>query len=335
VAPAPLVSVVTPFYNTAPYLTECIESVLSQTYRAFEYLLVNNKSTDGSREIAVRYAATDSRLRVIDNQEFVGQVENYNGALAHISAKSKYVKIVQADDAIYPECISRMVELAEREPAVGLVSSYRLIGDRRAGEGLPPNVSRLPGREACRRMLLGEYYLLGSPTTLLYRADIVRSRNPFYAINRYHEDTETGYEILLESDLGFVHEVLSFTRDDNVSIMTSIQSLNSTDLGYLILLERYGPLVLTDEELARQRAISHHGYYQFLGRGLLRFQGPRFWNYHRGGLATIGWRLRWHDVFAEAAEELVRLALNPRRTVKLAIADVRKRFLGSSPPKRS
>ena len=62
-----LVSVVTPFYNTAAYLEECIESVLAQTYRDFEYLLVNNKSTDGSREIAARYAAKDPRLRLLDN----------------------------------------------------------------------------------------------------------------------------------------------------------------------------------------------------------------------------------------------------------------------------
>ena len=54
----PRVSVVTPFYNTAEYLAECIESVLAQTYTNFEYILVNNKSTDGSREIAERYLKT-------------------------------------------------------------------------------------------------------------------------------------------------------------------------------------------------------------------------------------------------------------------------------------
>jgi glycosyltransferase involved in cell wall biosynthesis len=238
-----LVSVVTPFYNTAPYLAGCIDSVLAQTHRDFEYLLVNNKSTDGSRDIAARYAALDSRVRLIDNPTFVGQVENYNGALTHISPDSKYVKMVQADDAIYPACLSRMVELADREPGVGIVSSYRLIGNQLAGEGVPKGLSRLPGREACRKMLLGECYLLGSTTTLLYRADIVRSRNPFYALGRYHEDVDAGYEILLENDLGFVHQILSFTRADNVSVMTSTQAFNSTDLGYLIP-ERHGPRVL-------------------------------------------------------------------------------------------
>jgi glycosyltransferase involved in cell wall biosynthesis len=329
-ASGPPVSVVTPFFNTAAYLTGCIESVLGQTYRNFEYLLVNNKSTDGSREIAARYSTQDSRIRLIDNPAFFGQVENYNAAVAQISPESRYVKIVQADDAIYPECLSRLVELAERERGVGLVSSYRLIGTEREDVGLEAGVSRLPGREACRKMLLGGCYLLGSPTTVLYRADIVRSRRPFYTPGRYHEDTEAGYEILLESDLGFVHEVLSFTRADNVSITASSRTFNSSDLDYLIVLERYGPQVLTAEELARRRVHSHRGYYRFLGRGLLRLQGRDFWQYHRAGLATIGWRLRWRDVLVEAAAELVNLAKNPGNTAKQAAADLRRRFGHSS-----
>jgi glycosyltransferase involved in cell wall biosynthesis len=323
---SPLVSIVTPFYNTAPYLAVCIESVLAQTYGNFEYLLVNNASTDGSRQIAARYSTQDSRVRLIDNPAFVGQVENYNGALAQISAASRYVKLVQADDAIYPTCIQLMVELAEHHPTVGLVSSYRLIGERQAGNGLPPDVSFVPGREACRRMLLGGGNFVGSPTTVMYRADIVRARKPFFALGRYHEDTEAAYEILLQSDLGFIHQILSFTRADNVSIMASARGFNSSDLDYLIVLERYGPEVLTCEELARQRAHSHGGYYRFLGRALLRLKGRAFWNYHRIGLATVGRRLRRRDVMAQAAAELLRLSLTPGRTFTQGLADVRKRL---------
>ncbi len=322
----PLVSVVTPFYNTAAYLTECIESVLAQTYRDFEYLLVNNKSTDGSREIAARYAAKDPRLRLVDNEAFVGQVENYNGALARICPESKYVKMVQADDALFPECLARMVELAKREPGVGIVASYWLKGDAPLGAGVPRGFDRLLGRDACRKLLLDGCYFLGSPTTVLYRADIVRARKPFYALGRHHEDTEAAFEILLEHDLGFVHQILSFLRTDNVSIMSSAADLNSPDLDYLIVLERYGPLVLTSEELARRRAHSHGGYYRFLGRALLRLRGRRFWDYHRTGLATLGWKLRWRDVVPRAAAEVARLSLNPARTIEQAIADVRKRW---------
>jgi glycosyltransferase involved in cell wall biosynthesis len=322
----PLVSVVTPFFNTAAYLPNCIESVLAQTYERFEYLLVNNCSTDGSRDIALRYASNDSRIRVIDNPAFVGQVENYNGALAHVSPAADYVKLVQADDYIYPECIARMVGLAEHEIGVGLVSSYWREGEQLAGAGIPTEVSRLAGRDACRRMLLEGCYFLGSPTTVLYRADLVRSRNPFYSHGRYHEDTETGFALLLQSDFGFVHEVLSFMRTDNDSIMSSERILNAPILDHLVVLELFGPLVLSVDELARRRTLSYDEYYRFLGRALLRLQGRRFWRYHQAGLATVGIRLRWRTILTQAAAEMARLSVTPHRTLERAVSDVRRRF---------
>ena len=110
----PLVSVVTPFFNTAPYLAECIESVLAQSYSQFEYILMDNCSTDGSSEIAATYASRDPRIRLIRCSQFLAQMPNYNRALAEISDASKYCKIVQADDWIFPECLELMVQAFEQ-----------------------------------------------------------------------------------------------------------------------------------------------------------------------------------------------------------------------------
>ena len=65
----PFISVVTPFYNTQKYLAECIESVLRQTYQNWEYILVDNCSSDGSSEIAARYASQCDKIRVIQTEE--------------------------------------------------------------------------------------------------------------------------------------------------------------------------------------------------------------------------------------------------------------------------
>lgn len=325
----PLVSVVTPFYNTAAFLSEAIESILAQTYPHFELLLVNNKSTDDSREIAQRYAARDARLRLIDNEEFVDQVTNYNGALAQISGESKYVKIVQADDLIFPACLAQMVEVAERHPRVGIVSSYYLQGAALRGEGLPYNIQDLSGREACRRMLLTGCYLLGSPTTVMYRADLVRARKPFYASGRYHEDTEAAYEILLEQDLGFVPQVLSFLRTDSASIMGRDRANGGDLLDYFIILERFGAQFLSPDEFAHRRSDVHAFFYKNLGRAYLRRRGSEFWEYQRTGLATVGRELSFKDIAPYAARELLRMLLNPQRSLSEALSTLRDRLRSS------
>ena len=177
----PLVSVVTPFYNTREFLAECIESVLHQTYTNWEYILVDNCSTDGSTEIAKRYASQyPNTIRLIHTSSFLSQVENYNFALSRISPDSKYCKMVQADDWIFPECLRSMVELAEAHPKVGIVSAYELEGDHASLGGLPYPSPEVEGREVGRLYFQKNIHLFGTPTSLLMRSDLVRSRDPFY-----------------------------------------------------------------------------------------------------------------------------------------------------------
>ena len=66
----PFISVVTPVYNCDKYLSECIESVLAQTYQNWEYLIVNNCSKDRTLEIALSYAEKDKRISIQNNTNF-------------------------------------------------------------------------------------------------------------------------------------------------------------------------------------------------------------------------------------------------------------------------
>src|SRR6266487_1539553 len=90
----PLVTVLTPVYNGARYLTDCVESVLAQTYQNWEYVIVDNRSTDHSLEIAQRYAKQDSRIRIHSNEDFVDVISSHNIAFRQVSANSRYCKVV-------------------------------------------------------------------------------------------------------------------------------------------------------------------------------------------------------------------------------------------------
>src|SRR6185312_6012278 len=142
----PLVSIVTPFHNGVEDLAECIESVLAQTYDNFEYVLLDNASTDGAGEVAEHYASIDERIRYAKNDELLDQVPNYNRALTLIDAGSVYCKMVQADDWIFPRCIEEMVAVAETAPTVGIVSAYSSVGTNVILTGLDIDETVIDGR---------------------------------------------------------------------------------------------------------------------------------------------------------------------------------------------
>src|ERR1041384_6229958 len=133
----PLVSVLTPVYNGAPYLRKCIESVIAQTYPTWEYVIVDNRSTDESGRIAREYASRDSRIRVVTNERHVGAIQNHNIAFREASPDASYCKIVQADDWLFPSCLSEMVAVAEAHPSVAIVGAYSLHDRHVELDGLP------------------------------------------------------------------------------------------------------------------------------------------------------------------------------------------------------
>src|SRR5215475_7966380 len=163
----PLVSVITPAYNCAEYLAECLESLLSQTYQNWECTIVNNCSADRSADIAREYAAKDPRIRLHENQEFLKAVPNFNAGMRLISPRSTYCKLLFADDWIFPECLERMVEVAEEHPSVGIVGAYGLQGRQVMWAGLPYPSRLVSGREICRRLFLEDLYVFGTGTSLL------------------------------------------------------------------------------------------------------------------------------------------------------------------------
>jgi glycosyltransferase involved in cell wall biosynthesis len=322
----PLVSVLTPVFNGATHLRECIESVLAQTYTHWDYVIVDNCSTDHTLDIAQEYAARDSRIRVRRNQRFVPVIENHNIAFRQIAPASRYCKVVAADDWLFPECLEKMVALGEQHPNVAIVGSYRLEGDHVGGDCLRYPSTVVPGgREACRLRLLGGDYVFGSPTSVLYRSDIVRSRDAFYNETNLHADAEVCFEFLGDRDFGFVHQVLTFTRVREASLTSSSRSFNTYLPETIYELVKYGRKFLSPAELDGSIALRLDHYYRYLGRQMFKRRGREFWEFHRRELARLGHPLSAWRLGAAATSYFLDIALNPKATLE----ELARRLLSS------
>jgi glycosyltransferase involved in cell wall biosynthesis len=309
----PLVSVVTPFHNTAAYLAECIESILAQTYSNLEYLLVDNCSTDGSTEIAERYTRRDPRIRLIRRPKLLSQVQNYNGALTEISGVSKYCKIVQADDFIFPDCLNLMVQAFEQSESIGLVSAYDLKGGVVRGSGVPYQAAPYSGKDIAKLYLRDSVFPFGSPTTVMYRSSLIRNQQPFYDESLLHEDTEKCMQILEDWDFAFVHQVLSFLRVGNESISSAVRSFQPDKLDRYIIAQRYaGKFLQQGEAVALKKK---REYYRFLSDGALHLREAEFWTYHQIGLKTLNERINWRFLTLAIGREMLWLAANPGATL--------------------
>jgi hypothetical protein len=182
-----------------------------------------------------------------------------------------------------------MVALAEANPSVGIVGAYGLQGRWVLWEGVPYADKVLRGREICRLRLLGGPYVFGTATSVLYRSDIVRRHDPFYNESNVHAaDSEVCFELLKECDFGFIHQVLSFSRVREGSLLEASRELNASAADTLRELVAYGPYYLTPEEYTERLGATISKYYDFLAENLLRRRSGRFWDFHKEMLSRCG-----------------------------------------------
>ena len=124
----PLVSVVIPVYNSEKYLQLAIDSILSQTYTNLELILMNDVSTDSSKEICL--SNKDPRVLYFENEKNLGIALTRNAGFS--KAKGKYIAILDNDDISLPERLERQVEFLENHPDYGMCGTFYSVID---GEG--------------------------------------------------------------------------------------------------------------------------------------------------------------------------------------------------------
>ncbi len=190
------VSVVVAIYNMSPYLDRCIQSLLCQTYENLEILLINDGSTDESRDICERYQKLDSRVTLFDKE---------NGGLSDArnfgieQSKGEYLAFVDADDWIEEDFIQKLIGQLENDGAdIACVGFDYVYGDKqeipvRAMKSVKMN------QEQCMGQLCRNKWFTSHVWNKLYRKKVFEHVRFPYGDN--YEDIAIMHELIMRADI--------------------------------------------------------------------------------------------------------------------------------------
>lgn len=207
----PEVSVITPVYNAEKFLTETIKSVLNQTYESFEYLLIDDCSTDNSASIVKEFAKNDSRVKYIKLPENSGAAVARNKGLE--KAKGRFIAFVDSDDKWYPEKLEMQLDFMNINNKSFTYTNYEHISE----EGEVLSSPKLPEKLNYSGLLKNT--AIACSTVVIDRTVIGDFRMPLV---RKGQDTATWLKILRDHDYAYlVDEILNQYRGREGSLSSN------------------------------------------------------------------------------------------------------------------
>ena len=125
--PSPKISVILPAYNEERYLEESVESILNQTFKDFELIIINDCSADNTLKLIKNLQKKDKRIILLDNKKNLGSSDSINKGLK--KAKGKYVALFCADDISHPKRLEIQFNYLEKNPQIFLIGSSAIYID--------------------------------------------------------------------------------------------------------------------------------------------------------------------------------------------------------------
>ena len=168
----PVVTVLMSAFNDAAFLSEAVESILRQTFGNFEFLVIDDSSTDGSASLLA--AVRDPRMRVVRNEEHLGLTRSLKAGVE--LARGQYIARMDADDVALPERLEKQVALLMKRPEIGILGSACYIIDQ---VGREVGLLQMPEDD----LQIHWTSLLANPfahPTIMFRRDVLISRNLNY-----------------------------------------------------------------------------------------------------------------------------------------------------------
>jgi glycosyltransferase involved in cell wall biosynthesis len=198
---SPPVSVMMTVFNGQEFLSETIDSVLGQSFRDFEFVIVDDGSTDATGDILSRYVLRDSRICVLREGK-KGRAASLNLAIS--LAKGKYVANIDADDLAMPGRLQEQVAFMERNPEVGVLgSAFELITD----SGRAMNIMRHPLEDSEIRSAMLRYNPI-CHSSVIFRRDVALALGGYRRVFEPSEDFDLWLRMSERSRIANLHNVL-------------------------------------------------------------------------------------------------------------------------------
>ena len=203
-----------PVYNAEKYLNTAIESILNQTFNNYEFIILDDASTDGSWDIIKRFANTDKRIVALRNSKNLRTTKTLNRGLK--IAKGKYMVRMDADDWSYPDRLQKQFDFMENHPEVGVSGGTIEICDQRLKV---LNLRRYPQTDENARKIIFRYSPFAHPATI-WRMKIIKEIGGYNENIPLSQDYELYFRVGQKSKFSNLSEVILKlrTHDDSSSL---------------------------------------------------------------------------------------------------------------------
>ena len=192
---SPVVTVIVPVYNVEPYLRRCVGSILAQTFKQFDLILVDDGSSDGSGRICDEYKEADSRVFVI-HKEYGGVSAARNAGLdwAFSESSSEWITFIDSDDWVHPKYLEILFSAAEKYNEDIVISRHKRV----SREELPPF-----SEHTTQVWETEKYFVTENTNAIVIWGKLLRKKyyeGIRFPVGKIHEDEFTTYKILFQKD---------------------------------------------------------------------------------------------------------------------------------------
>ncbi len=203
---SPSISVITPVYNAEKYIAETIESVLAQTFKDFEFIIIDDQSKDKTRKIVEDFARKDRRIKYFINEKNLGIAGNRNRGLS--LATGKYIAWQDADDISLPTRLEKQFKFLEANPKVAICGSYLQFFDDKGDHG----VRKYSADDASLRRTIFRFSPVAQPSAMIRKSSLDK-------VGKYDlrwppaEDLDMSFRLGSKNKLANIPEVLVRYRE--------------------------------------------------------------------------------------------------------------------------